>query len=506
MTDITSFLHALASAGVRADASPAALHAAARDGSQLRLPPVCVTYPADASGIAAVVRACRTHGLPVTVAGGCTGLSGGVLGAGAVRIETRQMGRFAITNDRVHAKAGASIPAIMRATAPLGYDFPFQPASASRVQDVYNYLGVPVGPVTVGGALGTNASGLVGCKLGAARDWVTRLTVITPAGEIRAVTSHFEKYVGTEGRYGIIADADVRLSPKPRDTCTFLLAGDGYETFAAAAAAIGASGVLPLLAEGMVAGTQPPDFHAITAAALADPEPFRREFGRHFQPRAWFVILQGDPAETQACTRAVAAAVPAARIRPLTPAEFLAMKLVRSAASDAVVRVEDVRAPAGDPIDRAAGFISEAIAEFRTRGIQPKSEHNFGLLRVFLESDAERDAYRRAMAAGEAFDNGSLALYDACRGDLKTFLCRMLAPVITDEMVRNRTAVNFAGNEDILVPAAQFEDTVALLNRLLKKHGACPSSLYYCHINFRRKPGWVLIHNRLLMDVAQFRR
>ncbi|MFH1707664.1 MAG: FAD-binding oxidoreductase [Planctomycetota bacterium] len=506
MPDLTGFLKDLAAAGVRAETSDQARRGAERDGSQLKLTPVCVVFPADASGIAAVVRACRKHKLPVSVAGGHTGLSGGILGPGAVRIETLQMDRFTITGDAVHAEAGAGIPAIMRAAAPLGFDFPFQPASASRAKDAYDYLGVPVGPVTVGGSLGANASGLVGCKLGAALDWVTRLTVITPAGEVRVISNGFHRFVGTEGRFGIIADADIRLSPKPRDQRTFLVAGDGYKGFAAAADAIGKSGVLPLFAEAMVAGTKPPDFNAITAAALSDPEPFRREFSRHFQPGAWLILLQGDEAETGACTRAVAAAVPGALIRPLTPVEFTSMKLVRSAASDAVVRADGVKTVPGDPLDRAAGFISEAIAEFRKLGIQPKSEHNFGLMRTYLESDAEREAYRRSIAAGEAFDNGTLGLYDTCKGDLREFLRRTLDPVITDTMVKERTAVNFAGNEDILIPAAQFENTVALLNRLLEKYGACPSSLYYCHVNFRRKPGWVLIHNRLLMDVAEFKK
>jgi FAD/FMN-containing dehydrogenase len=504
MHDLNAFLQELAAAGVPADASPAALRASERDGSQLRIPPLCVAAPADAAGIAAVVRACRARRLPVTVAGGYTGLSGGVLGPGAVRIETRRMTQFRVADGHVHAEAGASIPEIMRAVAPLGFDFPFQPASASRAKDAYDYLGVPVGPVRLGGALGANASGLVGCKLGAALDWVAALTVVTPTGEVRRVTTGFNQYVGTEGRFGIIADADVRLSPKPQDTRTFLLAGDGYGSFAAAADAIGASGVFPLLAEALVAGTRPPDFDAITAAALPDPVPFRRAFGRYFQPGAWLILLQGDPSETETCTRAVAAAVPSAQIRPLAPDEFAQLKLVRSAASDAVVRAEPAGPGAGDPLDRAAGFISEAIAEFRARGFQPKGEHNFGLLRTFLEGDASRESYRRAVAAGEAFDDGTLGLYDACQGDLRTCLRRTLAPVITDEMVRNRLAVNFAGNEDILIPAAKFEEAVALLNRLLQKYRACPSSIYYCHVNFRRKPGWILIHNRLLLDVTEF--
>ncbi len=158
----------LESKGIPFDSSEAAIALAARDASQLQSAPLGVVRPNSAAQILETVNLCREHSMPITVAGGYTGLSGGVLGYNAIRIETKQLDSFSIRNGSVWAQAGASVPQIIRQVEKQGYSFPFQPASACRSEDVYDYLGTKVGPVTVGGSLGANASGLLGCKLGAA--------------------------------------------------------------------------------------------------------------------------------------------------------------------------------------------------------------------------------------------------------------------------------------------------------------------------------------------------
>jgi len=217
-------------------------------------------------------------------------------------------------------------------------------------------------------------------------------------------------------------------------------------------------------------------------------------------------MLQGTGEEMDACLQEVRRGCPEAEVRELSEREFDEMKRIRAAASDeAGVGVRRAGSAAeGDPVKRASAFLADSIREFRKRGIRPKAEHNFGMLRVFLEEAASRAAYRRAVEAGEAFDDGTLALYRGCGGDVRAFFRRFLAPRVTEEMVRSGTAVNFPGDEDLLIRAERFPDTVALLDALIEKHGACPVPLYYCHLNFRRKPGWILVHNRLLMDPREF--
>jgi hypothetical protein len=450
---------------------------------------------------------CDRHSIPITVAGGYTGLSGGALGYNAVRIETRRLDSFSIQAGSVRAQAGASVPEIMRRVEAQGYSFPFQPASACRSQDVYDYLGSNVGPVTVGGSLGANASGLVGCKLGAAADWVTELLVVRPGGRMERVTRGFERYVGTEGRYGIIVEAGIECASLSEDIRTFLVSGTGVESFTSAAISIGRSKALPLLAEAMVMTGTPPDFESIARKTLEDPDAFLDEFLSLFRPNGWLIMLQGNPEEVDVCLREVRGCCRSIEMRELGNHELVWMKQIRSAASDEIgygIETASGDAGASNPVERASRFLAEAIREFRERGLRPKAEHNLGMLRAFLEGEEERDAYRKAIESGDAFDDGSLAVYEECGEDIEVFFARFLSPRVTEEMVRHRIAVNFPGNEDILIRAEQFPETMDLLNSLMRKYGACPVPMYYCHLNFRKSPGWILLHNRLLIDVSEF--
>jgi hypothetical protein len=207
------------------------------------------------------------------------------------------------------------------------------------------------------------------------------------------------------------------------------------------------------------------------------------------------------------CIEAVTGTSSDILVQPLSDEQFTQIKQMRSAASDEIgsgVENPNPDPEALPPIKRAAAFLAEAIDAFRKMGIQPKGEHNFGILWLFLTDDESRKKYREEVEQGTAFDNGMLSVYDECKGDFRIFLEQFLCPRITQEMINTKTAVNFPGNEDILIRAEQFEDMKALLDSLMKKYGACPVPLLYCHINFRKKPGWILVHNRLLIDVKEF--
>ncbi|MHC4874572.1 MAG: FAD-binding oxidoreductase, partial [Planctomycetota bacterium] len=429
------------------------------------------------------------------------------LGSDAVRIETRQLDKFDIKNNTVRTQAGASVPEIIRAAAEKGFVFPFQPASACRKEDSYNYLGVKVGPVTIGGSLGANASGLVGCKLGAALDWVTEMTLVTPDGEIKTVTEGFDKYVGKEGLYGLIFGAVIKLAPQPENILTYLIGGHSVEKFTETATAIGNSGVLPLLAETMIMGKEPHDFHALAEKLFSDPETFLDKFSSYLGAEGWLILLQGQSDEVDACLHALDNLTASPDCIKLSDEEFDQLKQIRAAASDEISRgIENpnINSDDEDPIKRAAKFLNESISEFRKLGVRPKAEHNMGLLRIFLLSDEERETLKKNIEDKKAFDDGSLALYEKYSTDFTGFLEDHLSPIVTEEMVKEKMAVNFPGNEDLLIPAERFPETIDLLGKLMQKYNACAVPLYYCHINFRKQPGWILLHNRLLIDVAEF--
>ncbi len=508
MSRLASFIKELETLEIHVESSSEAL-AAARDGSQIGLLPLCRVYPASPKEAAAIVKLTRQQHLPLTVAGGRTGLSGGCLGFQAVRLETQEMNHFEIKDTTLKAQAGASLPELIRACEKEDLVFPFQPASATRREDSYDYLGVKLGPVSLGGALSTNASGLVGCKLGAALDWVLELTVLRPNGATETITERFERFVGTEGRYGIILEARIKLLRHPPDPPSVLVSGRGPLSFTAAAVALGECGVLPLVAEGLVQTEHPPDLPGLVNRIFPEPEKFLENFGHLFGPWSWLVLLQGTGEELTACKEALGRCKESLTLKRLTSEEVSQIKEIRSAASDEVGRgLERIRgAGKGQntpPLFRAAAFIQESIKEFSARGIKPKAEHNQGALWPYLVDEETREAYRKDVLEGQAFDDGSMKLFEDCNGDLKTFLEQRLAPVVTKEMVKAGEAVNFPGNEDLLIRAEQFTETMELLERLMTEHGACPVPLFYCHLNFRKQPGLMLVHNRLLMDVHEF--
>ena len=374
-TGIDEFAADLREKGIAFDSSEVTLELAARDASQLQSIPLGVVCPNSAHQISEIVQLCDKHSIPITVAGGYTGLSGGALGYNAVRIETKLLDSFRIENNSVWAQAGASVPEIIRQVDEQGYSFPFQPASACRSEDVYDYLGTRIGPVTVGGSLGANASGLVGCKLGAAVEWVTELLVVRPGGKMERVTQGFERYVGMEGRYGIIVEAWIALAPLPKDMQTFLVSGTGVVSFTSAAVAIGKSDVLPLLAESMVMAETPPDFESIALRTLTNPRAFLDEFGPFYCSNGWIIMLQGDRKEIDICLQAIGQCRHKISVRKLSDCEFVQMKQIRSAASDEIgCGIENPNRASGTShtVQRASSSWVEAIAESGKRGSRPR--------------------------------------------------------------------------------------------------------------------------------------
>ncbi|MHC4872382.1 MAG: FAD-binding oxidoreductase, partial [Planctomycetota bacterium] len=115
MPDIKQLEEKCTTVGIKIDTSAETVNTAAKDASQLKSSPLAVVYPESAEDISSIVKICSELNIPVSIAGGYTGLSGGVLGSDAVRIETRQLDKFDIKNNTVRTQAGASVPEIIRA-------------------------------------------------------------------------------------------------------------------------------------------------------------------------------------------------------------------------------------------------------------------------------------------------------------------------------------------------------------------------------------------------------
>ncbi|TSE26018.1 FAD-binding oxidoreductase [Tepidimonas aquatica] len=197
-----------------------------------------VVRPADTAQVAAVVRTCAAHGVPIVPQGGNTGLVlGGVPDASGTEVvlslqrlqRVRALDRDNLT---LTVEAGCVLQAAQQAAADAGLWLPLSLASE--------------GSCTVGGVLATNAGGTQVLRFGNARDLCLGLEVVTADGRIcnglRGLRKDNTGYdlrhllIGSEGTLGIITAAVLKLAPQPAAQLT---AWASVPSLAAAVALLG---------------------------------------------------------------------------------------------------------------------------------------------------------------------------------------------------------------------------------------------------------------------------
>src|SRR5690606_16293887 len=99
----------------------------------LRYPPAVVVFPGTAEEVAAVLRICNEHGLPVTTRGAGTGLSGGALPVfGGVVLSTVRLNRILTIDGRnlqAIVEPGVVTEAFQQAVKAEGLFYPPDPSS-----------------------------------------------------------------------------------------------------------------------------------------------------------------------------------------------------------------------------------------------------------------------------------------------------------------------------------------------------------------------------------------
>ena len=186
---------------------------------------LAVVQPATTAEVAAVVRLCAAHQVPVVPQGGNTGVCGGgvPLDARAVVLSTERLTRIRhldADNLTLTAEAGCILAHLQDAAQAAGCFFPLS-------------LGGE-GSCRIGGNLSTNAGGINVLRYGNARELMLGLEVVLPDGEIwdglRALRKDNTGYalrhlfVGAEGTLGIITAAVLRLFPYPQHRETAFVA------------------------------------------------------------------------------------------------------------------------------------------------------------------------------------------------------------------------------------------------------------------------------------------
>ena len=190
--------------------------------------PILLT-PRTTEEVAAAVKICATHKLPIMPQGGNTGLVGGNTPQGEVLISLKKMTTIRDLNPTANAmtvEAGATLQSVLDAADAADRKFPLTLSSQ--------------GSCTVGGVLSTNAGGNHVLKYGTTKELVFGVEVVLADGSIFNGLTSLRKdntgydlsrlFLGAEGTLGIITAATLKLFPKPKYVQRALIGLDSAAT------------------------------------------------------------------------------------------------------------------------------------------------------------------------------------------------------------------------------------------------------------------------------------
>jgi glycolate oxidase subunit GlcD len=174
-----------------------------------------VVLPGSAAEVAAVVRWCYDHDVPIVPRGGGTGLTGGAVPVeGGVVCSLERLRRVRELEPalwRMHPEAGVSTHHVQRLARENGLMFAPDPGASEQSH--------------IGGNVATNAGGPHALKYGVTGAWVTGLEVVLAPGELVTLGGWARKdvagydltglLIGSEGTLGVITAVRLRLLPAP---------------------------------------------------------------------------------------------------------------------------------------------------------------------------------------------------------------------------------------------------------------------------------------------------
>jgi glycolate oxidase len=219
------------------------------DGSTLHSAmPRAVVYPRTTTEIAAIVAECSRRGVPFVARGAGTGLSGGAMALdGGVILALNRMNRILsidLPNRRAVVEPGVTNLAITRAVAADGFYYAPDPSSQAVC--------------TIGGNVAHNSGGPHTLKYGVTVNHIIALEMVLPDGTVVEVGGPDRPgydlaavVTGSEGMFGIVTRATVRLLRRPESVRTLLAAFPSIAEASRAVSEIVASGVIPAALEMM---------------------------------------------------------------------------------------------------------------------------------------------------------------------------------------------------------------------------------------------------------------
>jgi glycolate oxidase subunit GlcD len=225
--------------------------------------PAVAVFPGTREETIAVVRLLADTHTPFVARGAGTGLSGGALADDVVLLGLHRLKRI-ISVDADNARAvvepGVVNASLTAAATPFGLHYAPDPSSQTAC--------------TIGGNVAENAGGPHCLKYGVTLNHILALTVILPNGEIIQLGNAegedsgldmLGAFIGSEGCFGVVLDATVRLERNPQSIRTLLADFHSVDAAAHAVSAIIASGIVAAALEMMDA----PTIQAVEASIYA---------------------------------------------------------------------------------------------------------------------------------------------------------------------------------------------------------------------------------------------
>jgi FAD/FMN-containing dehydrogenase len=209
------------------------------------LRPLAVVRPHGPAALRELVRRAKAEGFGLVPRGAGTGKAGGCLATERTVVVdfSRWPGDIRLSPQDLclHAPVSAPLREVKAAAEAAGLFYPPDPNSWESC--------------ALGGTLATNAGGPNACKYGMTRHWVLSVDVLLEDGEIHtfgipsvkanAGPALGQLFIGSEGIFGFIVGATLRLTPLPREFCTLLLPVKRWEDLIDLPGTLFGAGFLP---------------------------------------------------------------------------------------------------------------------------------------------------------------------------------------------------------------------------------------------------------------------
>ena len=213
-----------------------------------------IVCPKEEDDVVTLLRYCHENRLPVVPWGGGSNLCGALSpGRGHVILDLRQLNRIVELwpeKGFIRVQAGATIMEVQRAAEGEGAFFGHDPWSRRSA--------------TVGGSIALDAAGTLYSRYGSMGDQVLTLKLALATGEVLTLGKPLSKissmprfpqlFVGSEGAFGVILEAELKLRSRPETFAPLAYGFASFEDMFSALQKLRKAGLLP---DSFIAGTLP---------------------------------------------------------------------------------------------------------------------------------------------------------------------------------------------------------------------------------------------------------